>query len=283
MKHETRSEKPAFPGAFLVGFYRLWHGYLHLKGAGYLIGKLAPVAESLQNYPLRLTEGHCIMLDFRDISGACWLNRSLGDNFEETGLLKAMAAFVQADTTVWDVGANCGIVSYLLAKTTPARRIIFFEPIKAMFSLACSALIPFPQALGFNMALSDKTGGADLIVPHRNSTTATLNPETTVRSGGRLRITCVTGDELVAGGRAPAPNVIKIDTEGHEANVMKGLRETICKHRPVVFFEHLSLSNAQVQAMIPEGYDIFAVGSLDGTLKKGFDRAHGHNSALIPR
>lgn len=283
MKCVTRSEKLAFPGAFLVGFYRLWHGCLHLKGAGYLIGKLAPIAKSLQNYPLRLPEGHRITLDFRDISGGCWLNHSVGDNFEETGLLKAMSAFVRADTTVWDVGANCGIVSYLIAKTTPARRIVFFEPIKTMFSLARSALVPFPQALGFNIALSDKTGEADLTVPHRNSTTATLNPETTDRSGGRLRITCAIGDELIASGAVAVPNVIKIDTEGHEANVMKGLRETVRNHRPVVFFEHISLSDAQVQAMVPEGYDIFAVGSLDGTLKKGFDRAHGHNSALIPR
>lgn len=283
MKDVTRSGKPTLTGAFLVGFYRLWHGRLRLKGAGYLISKLAPVAKSLQQYPLQLPEGHRIKLDFRDISAVYWLNYSLGDKFEEAGLLRAIKAYVRPGDAVWDVGANCGVVSYLLARTTSARAIVFFEPNKAMFSLSREALAPFPQASGMNLALSDKTGEANLTVPDRHSTTGTMHPETTDRSGCRQRITCATGDELVATGKAPAPNVIKIDTEGHEASVVKGLRETIRTHRPVVFFEHISLTDAQVQAMVPEGYDVYAVGSTDGSLKKGFDRTLGHNSALIPR
>jgi FkbM family methyltransferase len=219
----------------LVAFYRLWHGRLQLKGAGYLIGKLAPTTKSLQTYQLQLPEGHYIELDFRDISGACWLNRSLGDDFEETGLLKAISTFVQPETVVWDVGANCGIVSYMLAKSTPASRILFFEPIKAMFSLACSALAPFPQLSGFNVALSDKPGNAELTIPHRNSTTATLNPDSTERFGCKVNILCKTGDELIAEAAAATPDVIKIDTEGHEAEVITGLQETIRKNRPIIF------------------------------------------------
>jgi FkbM family methyltransferase len=279
----TRQMRSMSRAETLVAFYRFWHGRLHLKGAGYLIGKLAPTTKSLQRYQLQLPEGHYIELDFRDISGACWLNRSLGDDFEETGLLKAISTFIQPETVVWDVGANCGIVSYMLAKSNPGSRIVFFEPIKAIFSLACSALAPFAKISGFNVALSDKPGNAELTIPHRNSTTATLNPESTERFGHKVNIQCKTGDEMIAEAGAATPDVIKIDTEGHEAEVMTGLQETIRKNHPVIFFEHISLSDEQVMNMIPESYEIFSVGSNDGTLQKGFDRRRGHNSVLIPR
>ena len=267
----------------LVRFYRLWHGRLRFKGAGYLIRGLAPSTKSLWHYPLHLPEGHCINLDFRDISGASWLNHSLGDHLEETGLLKAMSGFISADTTIWDVGANCGIVSYMLARTTPARRIVFFEPIREVFSLACSALMPFPHTSGFNLALSATSGEAELVIPQRNSTTATLNPDSTERSGCLVQIECKRGDDMITAATAPIPNIIKIDTEGHESEVMKGLQGTVRKHRPVIFFEHISLTDTQVAEMIPEGYEIFSVAGLNGALTKGLDRGRGHNSALIPR
>jgi FkbM family methyltransferase len=267
----------------LVFFYRMWHGRLHLKGAGYLIGKLAPSTKSLQRHQLKLPEGQYIELDFRDTSGACWLNLSLGDDCREAGLLKAMCTFVQRDTVVWDVGANCGIVSYMLAKSAPECRIVFFEPIEAMFTLACSALAPFPLASGFNHALSDKSGSSEMTIPHRNTSLATLHPDLTESSGRKANILCKTGDELIGQAFAPKPDVIKIDTEGHEAQVISGLQKTIREKRPVIFFEHLSLSDSQISEMKPEGYEIFSVGSVDGVLLKGFDRYRAHNSVLIPQ
>ena len=100
--------RPEAPGSLVIDFYRLWHARLKLKGAGWLIKILAPHFESLQNYPLRLSEGQTINIDFRDISAFCWLHDKLGESLEETGLLKAMASVITADSIVCEVGANCG-------------------------------------------------------------------------------------------------------------------------------------------------------------------------------
>ena len=47
------------------------------------------------------------------------------------------------------------------------------------------------------------------------------------------------GDEVVDSGQIPAPNVIKIDTEGAEAKVLEGLRKTLAESsvRAIVFEE----------------------------------------------
>ena len=269
--------------SLLVSFYRIWHGALKLKGAGYMLGKLAPVYGSLQSYPIRLHEGQAVALDFRDISAFCWLNYTLGEEFEETGLLKAMSSVIQPDSVVWDVGANCGKVSYLLARHTPAQKVIFFEPIKSMFEITASALSPFTNVSGHNVALSDKTTQRDLMIPHRNSTMATLDTDSPEQGGLKIRVSCVKGDDIVANRGAPAPSVIKIDTEGHEPRVFAGLADTIRIHRPSIFFEHLSVSDEEIRTLIPRDYEIFTVSSREGNLIKGFQREVGHNSALFPK
>jgi len=174
-------------------------------------------------------------------------------------------------------------VSYLLARYTPAHKVIFFEPIKSMFEITVSALFPFKNVSGYNVALSDKTTQSYLMIPHRNSTMATLDTNFPEQDGLKIRVSCVKGDEIVANRGAPAPSVIKIDTEGHEARVLAGLAETIRVHRPSVFFEHLSLSDGEVRTIIPRDYEIFTVSSREGNLIKGFQRVAGHNSAIFPK
>jgi len=245
--------------------------------------RLAMLCKSLQNFPLHLHEEQVVNLDFRDISAFCWLNYMLGEDFEETGLLKAMSSIIKPASVVWDVGANCGKVSYLLARHTPAHRVVFFEPNRSMFEMSLSAVSVFTHVSGYNVALSDKMAEADLAIPRGNSTTATLDPGVTSHVGTTARVECITGDQLIANRNEPAPSVIKIDTEGHEAQVISGLAKTINTHKPVIFFEHLSLSDAQVRDIIPDGYEIFTVDAAEGKLIEGFRRPVGHNSALLPK
>lgn len=279
-KAEPGKAKPL--ADLLLALYRFWHGRLGLKGAGYLIGKIAPLAESLQTFPIRLPEGHSIHVDFRDVSSMSWVNHLLGEEFQEAALIKAINFAMDGDAVVWDIGANCGLFSYLLIQSPKVKRIVFFEPNDHMYKMCTNALTAYPKATGFNVALSDKSEDADLFVPAGATTMGSLQPQKMVTGTRSLRVRCITGDALIAQG-SPAPDIIKIDTEGHEPAVLRGLTKTIRTHKPLIFLEHLNFDEADISRLLPEDYEVFSISSPDGVLSKGFSKDLNHNSAFIPR
>lgn len=269
--------------SLLVSFYRFWHGRLGLQGAGLLLRLALPLIPELRRFPLRLPEGHFVEVDFADVSAMYWLNHLLGDRFEEEGLLMAVHWQMPERAVVWDVGANCGLFSYRLARDQKARKVVFFEPNPTMHRLAQAGTGPFKHVEGMAFALSDKAGMAEITVPAGSSTNGTLETVRTNRTGVATTIECRTGDEVVESGALEAPDLIKIDTEGHELAVIRGLQKIIELHRPIIFFEHLSLSDEEIGGLVPEGYGIHSVSDADGSLAAGFDRERGHNSALVPK
>jgi len=266
----------------LIKFYSLWHGHFHFKGAGFLLKQALPLSPTLSHCPLILPQGQTVTVDFNDVAAFYWLNHLLGDRFEEEGLLRALRGFVKPGSVIWDVGANCGLFSYVLTQKTAASKVIFFEPNPALFRIAEEALEPFQSARGFPYALSDHEGTSLLTVPHGGSTMATLEARRTNRSGIEFEIQCRTGDQLIAAGLLDPPHIIKVDTEGHEAAVLQGLERTIQAHQPIIFVEHISLTDSELTAMCPANYTICAVSDEDGSLTARPDRTKGHNSAFIP-
>jgi FkbM family methyltransferase len=268
--------------SLLVRFYRFWHGKLRQKGAGAVMRVGRSFLPGLRDYRLRLPEGHEIAVDLRDVSGVAWLNHTLGDRFDEEGLLKALSGKLGANAVVWDVGANGGLFSYHVARQAKDVRVIFFEPNPSMFALAEAATSCFSHVEGLPYALSDKSGSVLFTVPQGGSTMGTLEADRTNCSGSTSYIECRTGDELVRLGKVPPPDVIKIDTEGHEIAVLKGLREVIERHRPILFFEHISITDSEMLDLVPKDYSLRTVGDDSGALIEGIDRAKGHNSVLLP-
>ena len=53
-----------------------------------------------------------------------------------------------------------------------------------------------------------------------------------------------------------APALLKIDVEGGELEVMKGALETICRHRPIIVFEHGKPSAAAYGTKPTDVYDL---------------------------
>lgn len=266
----------------LVFFYRIWHGVFHLKGAGALLTKAAASSEKLRHYPLKLAEGQTIEVDFRDVSSMYWLNSLLGDPFEEKGLLAAIKPFLKGKDVIWDIGANSGLLSYHLAKKGNPGELHLFEPNPRMSKLAAMALSAFPHARVHHYGISDRNAEFTLTIPEGHTTMGTLEPDATGRKGMKCEVTCRLGDELVFKEGFSPPQVIKIDTEGHELAVIAGLSKIIETHRPVVFFEHISLDREEVKSLVPSNYSLFTVSDSTGELVPDLDSHAGHNSVLVP-
>jgi FkbM family methyltransferase len=152
-----------------------------------------------------------------------------------------------------------------------------------LYIMAASALQPFEHVSGVECALSDKLGMLTMTIPDRDSSCGTLEPAKTKRTGKQVAVTCKKGDDLLATGQAAPPDIVKIDVEGHEAAVLRGMQQTIRRHQPVIFFEHISLQDEEIHRMVPDNYSLSSVSDADGTIGTSFDRSIGHNSVMIPR
>ncbi len=153
-------------------------------------------------------------------------------------------AMVRPGDVVHDVGANIGYYSrFILAELDPAF-IVAIEPMPANAALLRRNLRPFRprRAMVLEMALADREGVEDLQIDNVHHGTAVLDRLTggAAAAGRRLLglepckqpVVLETLDRLVAAGRIPAPQFVKIDTEGAELMVLDGAREVLRSHRP---------------------------------------------------
>ncbi|MCC7360935.1 MAG: FkbM family methyltransferase [Anaerolineales bacterium] len=151
-----------------------------------------------------------------------------------SGLLRPGDCFV-------DVGANIGVHTLLAARRVGLTgKVIAVEPNAGIFERLrqnCS-LNRSENVMLFQCALGDQAGKAQLsIFPNRfNQGLSTLVKQ----AGGaqQLEVDIVPGDELL-GQIADRPiALIKVDTEGWEAPILRGFRRTLERYKPVVIFEH---------------------------------------------
>jgi len=263
-----------------VSFYKLWHGAFHLPGAGILLHRTASFLPALQKYRLEITPATIVSVDFRDVSAFCWINHLLRDPFTENGLVSAIAARPNSRGICWDIGANAGLFSYILASTVACKKIEFFEPQPTLFQLAKDATSHMQNVRGHNCALSNFNGEAWFKLPKGDSTRCKIVPHSSLGPAEKAQI--FSGDSLVARHQAEPPNLIKIDTEGHEKEVIAGLSATIKKMKPDIFFEHIDQNDQEIEAMCPAGYELFTVTNKSGKLERGLHRKLGHNSVFLP-
>ena len=139
-----------------------------------------------------------------------------------------------------DVGANIGLFSVALAKFFEATLAFEANPTTYKILEANIALSGAPNVRCINLGVSSKAGTATLHSPQDNLGWATLNPSRHTEAI-QTQIKLDTLDNLVQGaGLGPYPvSLLKVDVEGHEAEVLSGARGTLQRWNPIVLFEVL--------------------------------------------
>ncbi len=153
--------------------------------------------------------------------------------FYEASMLKELSRYLKPDNTVVDVGANIGNHAIFFAGVSEAN-VIAFEPNPRSYSL----LLKNAEANKLSerikarcLALSDSVGltsWAPSSNPH-NLGAATLEPG---HDAGDVVLRTM-DSEL----KGLAPRLIKIDTEGMEAHVLRGGLQIIEENRPILCIE----------------------------------------------
>jgi FkbM family methyltransferase len=144
---------------------------------------------------------------------------------------------IRTDGIVIDIGANIGLHSVHFSRAAQCGRVISVEPSRSTFGTLLRNTARLPNVIPLNVALSDSNGTQTFYVAEDNAYSGLKN----TRRKAILRtehVACFSGDHILAPLIQDARvDLIKIDVEGLESQVLRGLTGIICKHKPVIFCE----------------------------------------------
>jgi FkbM family methyltransferase len=141
-------------------------------------------------------------------------------------MLTRVQAELRAGDVFYDVGAHAGIYSLAAARATGAGgTVVAVEPnqINAAHFARHMALNSVDSVRLIEAAASDASGVATF-------SSGPTDYEGRLNPTGDITVPTVRLDDL-----EPAPDVIKIDVEGHEAAVLRGAGRILHVDRPVIF------------------------------------------------
>jgi len=149
----------------------------------------------------------------------------------ERAVWGAVLKELRPNDVFWDVGASMGFYS-LLAAHFPGVKVAAFEPHPATVKrLRENVMLNKKSNITvLEVALSDADRRAwfEPVDPELTRGTAHLGSG---KAGGAIEVELRRGDSLVASGVLAGPDVIKIDVEGAEHLVVKGMRRALANCR----------------------------------------------------
>jgi FkbM family methyltransferase len=202
------------------------------------------------------------------VTHAIFVTLTLPFRREEGAVLRFIAA-LRRDAVVLDVGANVGAMTLLFARRCKDGHVYAFEPIPENYRAASRLLQLFRvrNARLFATGLSDKTGEAEMIMPHDGAVrleglSRVVDPAlSSHEQGTRYTVPLARLDDIpeLAGVKVDA---IKIDVESHEQYVLRGARGIIARDHPLIYCELWEKENKEASlAFLKElGYKPYVAG-----------------------
>ncbi|MCL5733622.1 MAG: FkbM family methyltransferase [Patescibacteria group bacterium] len=149
--------------------------------------------------------------------------------------------YLSERSVVIDAGGNIGTFSVFAANLSPNGYVYAFEPVKKTFELLKKNTHHYHQIKCINAGLGENRSVKKIFINNKSTGGSVFedSPFYTGTSdagqGGRFEeAEIMTLDYFVYENKISQVDFIKIDTEGYEANVLRGAKETIQKFRPVI-------------------------------------------------
>lgn len=180
-----------------------------------------------------------------DLSEGIDLSLFLFGNFQKHVSQNKYLSLPQ-DAIIFDVGANSGIMSLQFAKLVPLGKVYSFEPTFYAFS-------KLEKNLELNPELAKRIVAIQSFVSSSTSEEPNIKAYASWKVGGTVesvkhrvhggieksaeRIGAVCLDDFCEQNEIKRLGFIKIDTDGHEFEVLKGAKKVINEFSPIIIFE----------------------------------------------
>ncbi len=143
--------------------------------------------------------------------------------YQRKPYLKALP-FAKRRRTAIDVGAHVGLWTRYMARDFS--RVVAFEPEKDNFACLLRNTEKLRNVDTYRVALAEKSGWGTMVNPMHNNTGAWE-----LTDGNDISLKALDSFEFTS------VDLIKIDTQGSEAGVLEGARETLLREKPIVIVE----------------------------------------------
>lgn len=195
------------------------------------------------------------IIALRNMARKIGLTRALAglraQKFYEQAFDDALFSAIRHGDVVWDVGANIGYYTRRFADAVgPSGHVVAFEP----FPMTAERLRANTQNIS-NVSVEMVALGAEAgkVKMHGGDDELGATSKIVTDGEGGVAIQIDTGDEILMREKVPPPTIIKIDTEGFELEVLRGMEDLLKAPRlRGVFVEvHFGLLSERGQPSAP--------------------------------
>lgn len=182
----------------------------------------------------------------------------------EAGEVKLCRGYIPQDAVIFDIGANIGLHTIFFAQLAPQGMVFSLEPAPETFQLLLKNIAPLNNVIPLNIACSDGNGLADFFVAADDGYSG-LKDTRRKPIKARRRVVCSSLDSLFSMLALQRADFVKIDVEGAEENVLRGMSKIIDTCRPVIFCEIYqgAASNSSpertVEYLLAKGYEAYVI------------------------
>lgn len=189
----------------------------------------------------------------------------------ETFLVRSICEALPENGVFVDIGANVGYISRQIARRFPNARVFAFEPNPRIYPILQKNLKAFPRCEPFHVGLGAKEGSLEFF-HSQESCVGSFVPEYTRQHPSnqhqgpiaKSQVQVTTGDAALA--RVGSIDVMKLDVEGYEPEVLRGMAKLLATGTiKTLFFEFCPIAQKMAHSqpaeilnqLIRSGYAIY--------------------------
>lgn len=163
-------------------------------------------------------------------------SRILLDNDFEKEDLENFLRIIPSEGVCLDIGGNIGLYSCIISKNKPELKVYTFEPANHVYQFLLRNTNHFPNIFPINIGIGETNSVSTFYEYEDDALSSFVNSDRS-KLKRISKAFVINGDKFLDLYKIENVTSIKIDVEGFELNVLKGLKTTLEKSNPIIQIE----------------------------------------------